>query len=145
MDIVRIFKAFFVALSIVLFVFVVASAYRQYSLSTELATLSDGATSIATQLALDNLAFVDEAGKHPYVIDLNKLGGIENFTRVIGDRTYEFQLTLHLQRAGGDDELGPYGNPPPEERMRAALVLPTTVYENGHLRYAKLEVIVWPA
>ena len=145
MDIVRIFKAFFVALLIVLFVFVVASAYRQYSLSTELATLSDGATGIATQLALDRLAHVDEAGKHPYVIGLNKLKemGDENFTRLIGNRTYEFHVRLLFQRA--EENEFSFGKVPPEDRTRVALVLPTAVYEGGQLTHAKLEVITWLA
>ena len=139
----RIFKAFFVALLIVLFVFVVASAYRQYSLSTELATLSDGATSIATQLALDSLAFEDEAGKHPYVIDFKKFEEMENSTRLIGDRTYEFQARLCFQRA--EDNEFRFGGAPPEDRTRAALVLPIAVYEGGRLTHARLEVIAWLA
>lgn len=143
MDIERIFKAFFAALLTVLFVFVVASAYRQYSLSTELATLSDGATSIVTELALDRLALVDEAGRHPYVIDFIKFEEMENSTRLIGNRTYEFQARLCFQRAA-DNEFR-FGETPPEDRTRAALVLPVAVYEGGRLTHAKLKVIVWLA
>ena len=74
MDISRIFKGFFTVLLMITFILLIVSAYQHYKSSAKLAALGDATSSIVTKLALDELAFEDQAGVHAYVITQRSSG-----------------------------------------------------------------------
>jgi len=123
----------------------IVSAYQQYRSSSEMALLSDSTSSIATHLALDELAYVDATGtSHPYVVDTTKLSSFENFTSTIGGENFEFRISV-LENVHGDEHVHePQHNPAlPEEKMNCTLILAATLYENGRYLPAKIKVIAW--
>ncbi len=142
MDISRIFKSIFCVFLIVTFMLMIVSAYNQYRISAELAALGDAASSVTTKLALDELVFEDQAGKHAYVVDPAKLGKLENFTYSIAGDNYSFNVELSY-RSGSEVMPGPYGGTPPAGVTTVSLVIPTVVYENARLLEGKLKVLVW--
>lgn len=142
MDISRIFKSIFCVFLIVTFMLMIVSAYNQYRTSAELAALGDAASSVATKLALDELAFEDRAGKHAYVVDPAKLGELDNFTYSIGGDNYSFNVELSY-RSANEVKLGPYGETPPAGGTMVSVAIPTAVYENARLLEGKLKVLTW--
>jgi len=145
MDITSIFKTLITALLVITFVMLVVSAYQQYRSSSEMALLSDSTSSIATHLALDELAYVDAAGtSHPYVIDEAKLRSLESFKQAVGGENFEFQVSIFYM---GENErvLGPYGPALPEEKMNCTLIFAAALFENGRYLPAKIKVMAWRA
>jgi hypothetical protein len=119
----------------------VISAYQQYRSSSEMALLSDSTSSIATHLALDELAYVDAAGtSHPYVVDVTKLPSLTNMY-TIGGENFEFQVSVLSMK----ENLGPYGPALPAEKMNCTLIFAATLFENGRYIPAKIEVMAWRA
>ena len=141
MTLTGVFRTLMVCLLVLVFIFMVSSAYRQNQLDTELVTLSDATSSIATHLSLEELAYTDGAGeKHPYVLDPAKLVSIDNFERKVGGKNFEFNLFL-------DDfkENKSVGENLPEGKAGAVLVLPCSIYENTRYMPGKMRVTVWYA
>ncbi len=123
----------------------VVSAYRQYRSSSEMALLSDSTSSIATHLALEELAYVDVTGiPHPYVVDAAKPPSLGNFRRTVGGDNFEFQVAVLYMREN-ERVLGPYGPTLPEEKMNCTLIFAATIFENDRYLPAKIKVIAWRA
>lgn len=123
----------------------VVSAYRQYRTSSEAALLTDATSSVASHLAIDELAYTNPAGEtNTYIIDPVKLGSLTNFRRVIGGENYEFQISL-FYKSSEEHVLGPYGAAPPEGRPNCTLEVAAAIFENNHPLPAKLEVVAWRA
>jgi hypothetical protein len=125
----------------------VVSAYQQYRSSSEMALLSDSTSSIATHLALDELAYVDATGtSHPYVIDEAKLQSLESFTQAVGGENFEFRVSVLENMSGDGREIEPQYNPDlPEGKMNCTLIFAVTLFENGRYIPAKIEVMAWRA
>jgi hypothetical protein len=126
----------------------VVSAYQQYRSSSEMALLSDSTSSIATHLALDELAYVDLATdtSHPYVIDEAKLSSFENFWSTIGSENFEFRISV-LENVHGDEHVHePQHNPALDnKKMNCTIIFAITLFENGRYLPAKIEVMAWRA
>jgi len=140
MTLTQILKMLVACILVITFVFVTASAYRQHRTISALAKLTDATSSIVTQLAVDELAHVDEAGnKYSYILDQ---GRVENLTfrREIGGENFEFQISLFQ---GSENRT--FGPAPPENRTNCSLVVACSLWSNDRLQLAKLGVIAWYA
>jgi len=123
----------------------IVSAYQQYRSSSEMALLSDSASSIATHLALDELVYIDVSGTpHPYVIDAAKPQSLGNFRRTVGGDNFEFQVSV-LYMHENECVLGPYGPTLPEEEMNCTLIFAATLFDNNRYLPAKIKVMAWHA
>ena len=142
MDVSSIVKSVFILLSVVAFFLLVTSAYRYYQQGAKIAALGDAASSIATELALDELAFEDQAGVHAYVVDQATFTTVRNFTRSLGGENYRFYFEVGY-RDGSEIVLGPFGGKPPAGIVKVSLVLPVAVFENFRLLEGRLKVVVW--
>jgi len=141
MTLTQILKMLVACILVITFVLVTASAYRQHRTISALAKLTDATSSIVTQLAVDELAHVDEAGnKYSYVLDQ---GRVENLTfrREIGGENFEFQVSLGYQ--GSENRT--FGPAPPENRTNCSLIAACSLWSNDRLQLAKLGVIAWYA
>ena len=132
-------------LLVITFIMLVVSAYRQYRTSSEAALLTDATSSVASHLAVDELAYVNPAGETSvYIIDPAKLSSLTDFKRGIGGENYEFQISLFYE-SSEEHVLGPYGAAPPEGRPNCTLEVAAAVFENNHPLPAKLKVVAWHA
>jgi len=141
MTLTQILKMLVACILVIAFILVTASAYRQHRTTSALAKLTDATSSIVTQLAVDELAHVDETGnKHSYVLDPDKLENL-TFKRKIGGENFEFQVSLGYQ--GSENRT--FGPAPSENRTNCSLVAACSLWLNDRFQLAKLGVIAWYA
>lgn len=127
----------------VVFIALLVSAYSQYQLMLSTAGLVDTASSITNDLVLNSLVYEEGFRPREYVVDIGKISSLD-FWREVGGDNFQFQLKLSYNPEA-EIMLGPYGPSPPSDRPISALSVPVTIYENGRLAYAKLELKVWRA
>jgi len=132
----------------IVFIALLVSAYSQYQSILSTAGLVDSASSITNDLVLNSLAHEEGSRTREYVVDPVKIFSPdfvrENFTREVGGDNFRFQMKFYYYH--GIEESSPsYGPSPPEGRPVSVLSVPVTLYENGRLSYAELEVKVWHA
>jgi len=140
MTLTQILKMLVACILVITFILVSASAYRQHRTTSALAELTDATSTIATQLAVDELAYVDGAGnKYSYVLDPGKLENL-TFEREIGGENFEFQISLCYE-----SENRTFGLAPPENRTNCSLVVACSLWLNDRFQLAKLGVIAWHA
>jgi len=141
MTLTQILKMLVACILVITFVLVTASAYRQHRTISALAELTDATSAIVTQLAVDELAHVDETGnKYSYVLDPNMLENL-TFRREIGGENFEFQISLGYQVS----ENNIFGPALPENRTNCSLVVACLLWLNDRFQLAKLGVIAWHA
>lgn len=140
MTLTQILKMLVACILVITFILVSASAYRQHRTTSALAELTDATSTIATKLAVDELAYVDGAGnKYSYVLDPGRLENL-TFEREIGGENFEFQISLCY---GGENRT--FGPAPPENMTNCSLVLACSLWLNDRFQLAKLGVIAWHA
>ena len=141
MALTQILKMLVACILVITFILATASAYRQHRTISALAKLTDATSSIVTQLAVDELAHVDETGdKYSYVLDPGMLENL-TFRREIGGENFEFQISLCHQ--GSENRT--FGPAPPENRTNCSLIVACSLWSNDRLQLAKLGVIAWYA
>jgi len=141
MTLTQILKMLVACILVITFILVTASAYRQHRTMSSLAELTDATSSIVTQLAVDELAHVDETGnKYSYVIDPDRLENL-TFKREVGGENFEFQISLGYQ--GSENRT--FGPAPPENRTNCSLVVACSLWLNDRFQLAKFGVIAWYA
>ncbi|MGC8816417.1 MAG: hypothetical protein ACP5PX_01160 [Candidatus Hadarchaeum sp.] len=107
------------------------------------AGLIDTATSITNNLVLNRLAHVEGTRLQEYVVDVERISSLE-FRQEIGGENYSYQITILFNPEAGV-VFGPFGPSPPDDNPVSAISVPITLYQNGRLVYAKMEVKVWRA
>jgi len=105
--------------------------------------LIDATSSITNDIVLNSLAHEEGFRTREYIIDFGKVPSLD-FRRELGGDNYQFQIKLSY-KPEAEIVLGPYGPSTPDDRPVSALSVPVTLYENGRLTYARLEVKVWRA
>jgi len=141
MTLTQILKMLVACILVITFILVTASAYRQHRTISALAELTDATSSIVTQLAVDELAHVDETGnKYSYVLDPDRLENL-TFRREVGRENFEFQISLDYQ--GSENRT--FGPAPPENKTNCSLMVACSLWSNDRLQLAKLGVIAWYA
>lgn len=125
----------------VVFIVLLVSAYSQYQLMLSTTGLVDTASSITNDIVLNSLAREEGPRLHEYVIDVGKIPSLD-FRREVGGDNFQFQLKVSYNPEA-EIVIGPYGPSPPDGRSISSLSVPVTLYENGRLNYAKLELKVW--
>lgn len=140
---VRIFKSVLAVLLAIVFIALLVSAYSQYQSVLLTAGLIDAASTITNDLVLNRLAHVEGFHAREYVLDVERISSLD-FKEELGGDNFFFQIKLSYN-PGAEMVLGPYGPSPPEGKPVSALSVPVSLYQNGRLTYAKLEVKVWRA
>ncbi len=128
---------------VVVFIALLVSAYSQYQSVLSTAGLVDTASTITNDLVLNKMAREEGLRTQEYVLDLGKVSAID-FSEEVGGDNFSFQIKI-LYRPGAEAVLGPYGPAPPEGRPVSVISVSVTLYENGRLSHAKMEVKVWRA
>lgn len=124
-----------------LFVIVIAS-YRHEQMVNSMIELSDASSSIVTRLSTDRLAWTDAKGnQHQYVLDEEKFDNL-SYIWTLGGEDYASQVSIAYGE-GLENEIGPYGSGPPQDRMTSALRVPVALKRGGKKVPAQLRVIVW--
>ena len=127
----------------IVFIALLVSAYSQYQSMLSTAGLVDTASSITNDLVLNSLAHEEGSRTREYVVDPARISSLD-FMQEVGGDNFQFQIKLSYNSMAGA-VLGTYGPSPLEGRSVSVLSIPVTLYENGRLTYAKLEVKVWRA
>ncbi|MFH1821020.1 MAG: hypothetical protein ABH852_01045 [Methanobacteriota archaeon] len=127
----------------VVFIALLVSAYSQYQSMLSTAGLVDTTSTITNDLVLNSLALEEGSRTREYVVDSDEISSLD-FMREVGGDNFEFQIKITYNQET-EVVLGPYGPSPPDGRPVSALSVPVTIYENGRLTYAKMEVKVWRA
>jgi len=140
MTLTQILKMLVACILVITFILVTASAYRQHRTISALAKLTDATSAIVTQLAVDELAHVDEGNKYSYVLDPDRLENL-TFRREIGGENFEFQISLCYH---GSENLT-FGPAPPENKTNCSSVVACSLWLNDRFLLAKLGVIAWYA
>jgi hypothetical protein len=141
MTLTQILKMLVACILVITFILVSASAYRQHRTISSLAKLTDATSSIATQLAVDQLAHVDETGaKYSHVIDLARLENL-TFKSEIGGENFEFQISINYQ---GSENLR-FGPEPAENSTNCSFIVGCSLWSHNRFQLARLGVIAWRA
>jgi len=138
---IRIFKAVLAIMLVVVFIALLVSAYSQYQTMLSTAGLVDTTSTITNDLVLNKMAREEGFRAQEYVLDLDKVSSID-FSEEVGGDNFSFQIKFSYN-PDSEIVLGPYGPSPPEGKPVSAISVPVTLYENGRLNYAKMEVKVW--
>lgn len=142
MEISRILRILAALIFVVAFIAVTVAAYRREERISSMTTLSDMSSSVAVDLASEELAWIDDEGiRHPNVIDPSRLSDVETSRNVFGEN-FRFQVFLLCFENNERTEIGPYGGNKPDE-MRCSFSLPVSVRKNKTSLPAKLRVIIW--
>ncbi|MEM4188646.1 MAG: hypothetical protein QXN56_05790 [Candidatus Hadarchaeum sp.] len=131
-----------VLLAIVFFALLV-SAYSQHQSMLATAGLIDTATSITNNLVLNRLAHVEGIRSREYVVDVERISSLD-FSQEVGGENFAYQIKIYFN-PDVEAVLGPFGPSPPDDRPISAITVPVTLYQDGSLLYAKMEVKVWRA
>lgn len=143
MEISRILRVLITLLLLVSFIAMTVAAYRQNREINKMTTLSDATSSIMTSLATQEMVWVDGNGDtHPYILDSEKLKNL-NYSKVLGGENFAFQATITYLQDNNVEEIGPYGENPPENRLICSLSASVTLYEGR--KPVKLKVVSWYA
>ena len=124
---------------VVVFIALLASAYSQYQTMLSTAGLVDTASTITNDLVLNKMAHEEGLQTREYVLDLEKAP--TDFSEEVGGDNFSFHIELS-SNIGVNVGFGPA---PPDGRPVSVISVPVTLYENGRLTYAKMEVSVWRA
>ena len=139
MTLTQILKMLVACILVITFILVSASAYRRHRTISSLAKLTDATSSIVTQLAVDQLAHVDETGKkYSYALDMVRLENLK-FESEIGGENFEFQISISYQ--GSENRR--FGPEPPENSTNCSLIVACSLWSNNRFQLAKLCVIAW--
>ncbi len=128
---------------VVVFIALLVSAYSQNQTMLATAGLVDTASTITNDLVLNKLAHLEGTRTREYILDVGNISSL-SFAEEIGGDNFSYQVKLSY-RPGAEVVLGPYGPAPPQGRPVSVISVPVTLYENGRLTYAKMEVKVWRA
>jgi hypothetical protein len=91
------------------------------------------------QLAVDQLAHVDETGKkYSYAIDMDRMENL-TFKSEIGGENFEFQISINYQ--GSENRR--FGPEPPENSTNCSMIVACSLWSNNRFQLAKLGVIAW--
>lgn len=126
---------------VVVFVALLVSAYSQYQAMLSTAGLVDAASTVTNDLVLNKMVHEEGLRTREYVLDLEKIASID-FSEEIGGDNFSFQIKLSYNPEA-EVVLGPYGPSPPDGRPVGVISIPVTLYENGRLALAKMEVKIW--
>lgn len=141
MDIVRIFKIALSFFLVIIFLFLLISAYRHHETILEASTLIDASSAIANNLTTDNLAYIQGMRKRCYVIDPTRLQGL-NWNVSLGGENFQFNIKLAYWRSGQKIEIEA-GPQEPDGQQISAISIPVAVFDNFRFEAGSLEVRTW--
>lgn len=107
------------------------------------AGLIDTATSITNNLVLNSLAHVEGIRPREYIVDVERISSLD-FRQEVGGENFSYQIKI-CYNPDAETILGPFGPSPPDGKPISAITVPVTLYQDGRLLYAKMEVKVWRA
>ncbi|MCD6248499.1 MAG: hypothetical protein J7J17_03530 [Hadesarchaea archaeon] len=142
MDVTRLLRVLMTILLVATFILVTVATYKENLKVEAMVKLSDSASSIATRLTVQDLAWTDAREPHPYVLDPDRLNDL-NYRYAVGGDNFGFQVRISYWDGGSDENLGPYGPKVPEDKMTDTLTLPVTLRKNCRMFPARLTVVVW--
>ncbi|MEM2877995.1 MAG: hypothetical protein QXG10_00350 [Candidatus Hadarchaeales archaeon] len=139
MDLIRIFKAVMTAFMIIVFLFLMFSAYQHYKYTLSTAALVDATGTVANDLVLNRLALRQGNTEVSYVLDLGRVNQL-SFMETMGGENFEYGLRFYSGSSSWS-----FGPEPAEGRERCALLLPVIIFDNFRYVPGKMEVVVWRA
>jgi len=138
-DLIRILKAVMTVLIIVVFLFLLFSAYEHYRMTVSTAGLIDATGAIANDLVLNDLALQEGGAKVAYVIDPGRITSL-SFSKLIASENFGYRI-----RISSTETEWSAGGEAPEGRETCSIVLPVVLFENFRHVPGKMEVVVWRA
>lgn len=141
MDIIRIFKVALSLFLVIIFLFLLISAYHHHEGVLETSSLIDASSTIANGLIADNLVYIQGTRKRCYVIDPARIRGL-SWDIPLGGENFQFNITLTYWRSGQKIEMEA-GPQKPDGRQISVVSLPVAVFDNFRLEVGSLEVRVW--
>lgn len=142
MEVSRILRVLITLVFLVTFITLTVAAYRQNERINSMTTLTEATSSIANKLVSQDLTWVNGQGvSQPPILDSEKLKNLE-YNRLIAGENFAFQASIVYRNGDSEEEIGPEGKDPPENRMICSVSLPVALHESSTLP-AKLEVKVW--
>ncbi len=141
MEVSRILRVLITLILVVTFIISTIAAYRQNRQVSAMTTLSDATSSIVTNLATQELVWVDSEGNsHEFILDNDELSTIDNTLTIAGEN-FTYQTKIITQQDNQEKTIGSKGPKPPEERMTSSVSVAITLLDGR--RPARLEVVAW--
>ncbi|MEM3184971.1 MAG: hypothetical protein QXW92_04875, partial [Candidatus Hadarchaeales archaeon] len=126
---------------VIIFLFLLISAYRYHKTVLETSVLIDASSAIANGLATDNLAYIQGMRKRCYVIDPAKIREL-SWEVSLGSENFQFNIKLAYWRSGQKIEIEA-GPQKPNDKQISVTSLPIAVFDNFRLEAGSLEVRTW--
>jgi len=138
LDLIRIFKAVITVFMIIVFLFLLFSAYEHYRFTVSSAGLVDATSTIANDLVLNDLAMHNGETGVAYVIDPTKINSL-SLHKSIGKENFGYCVRISDMKSTWST----VDNGKPDNREACSIALPITLFENFRHVPGKIEVIVW--